>query len=557
MPQAAAVECGKGSAARAPGGRAIDGSHARTVVEFLCCGFIAAVFARSAIGHWSNPHAFLTAILRYDLIGPWPSLILAICLPFWQAAIAGCLILRVAIQPALAATVGLGAVFALAQGSALARSLKIGCGCFGAVNEQPIGLWSMLSALGLAAMAVAALALRRAEAADSPPPADATGGSGLQLPLAPGRGGFTLVEMLLVIAILSLLAAVLLPAVQAAREAARRTRCANNFRQVGLALHNYLAAVGSFPQAVTWAPPGEPLGGGFYPIGVIDRVARLGDVPADTIYANWLVALLPHLEQVALALKFDARLPVGHDQQQTVRETFLPVLACVSDPNTAENRPYLRGSAAGLTTNRYARGNVALNAGPDRNCIEGLQTPEFPCLNGFLVRGKDLLTNNDQIWGRGIGGVNKAFRAADIVDGLSNTVATDEIRAGQHPADPRGAWALGQVGASIVARHGKYEGVGGPNDWTAHDEVIGCGFVVGQTGGDFSLDPAAQGLACLPGELSGEINGSAIPRSMHPGGVHVGLCDGAVRLLADTIDADVWHAIHTRNQQETDELSTP
>lgn len=536
--------------------RPTSGSLVSTV-EFILGCLIATILTRSALGHLSNPYLFLTAILRYKLTGPGLSLMLAICLPFWQLTVSGCLVLRCAVEPALLSALGLATLFTVAQASALGRGLKIGCGCFGAVDEKPIGAWSVSTALAVGLGAAAALWLRRQVEARAGVVPASRNNSRASFGALTHRRGVTLVETLIVLAILSLLAALLLPAVQAAREAARRTRCANNFRQVGLALQNYHAMVGSFPQAVIWSPAGEPLGAGIYPVGVIDRVARFGDEAADTIYVNWLLALLPFLDQAALAQELDSRLPISHPNQRRIREASLAVLVCPSDPLSMAGRWYQRGSAAGLESNRYARGNVAMNAGPDRNCIEGLGSEDPPCLNGFFVRAPDLLTTNDQTWGRGIGGVNKAFRASDVIDGLSNTVAIDEIRAGEHRADLRGAWALGQVGASVVARHGKYEGIGGPNDWSVNDEIIGCGFVVEQAGGDFSRNPAAHGMACLPVGLGSEINGLAIPRSLHPGGIHVGLCDGAVRMIADTINYDVWQAAHTRNQQESDEFWAP
>ncbi len=521
-----------------------------TTVETLLGVVLAGVLVRSAAAHLSNPYFFLSTVLRYQLTGPLLGQIVAVVLPFLQAAIAACLLLRVWVSAALVWAIALSALFLTAQGSALARGLKIGCGCFGAASDRPIGPSSLAAAALLGLAAGGALWLR-SRAARPVAPADP--------PLAPlghyrssrleTRSGITLVEVLIVIATIALLVSLALPAVQAAREAARRGVCSNNFRQVGLALENYCAGGGSYPMAVTWAPAGEPLGGGVYPIGVIDRVARSADLAGDTIYTNWLVALLPQLEQATLAARYDHSRPVSSAQNQSIREAALPSLVCPSDSRSAAGLYYERGGAAGLADNRYARGNLAINVGPDRSCLELNQQPDSPCVHGFFVRGSLLLSNNDQVWGSGIAGVNRSFRPADIVDGLSHTVAIDEIRAGQHPFDPRGAWALGQVGASAVARHGRFESSGGPNDWLTSDEIIGCTAIVGPP--TPSLDALeAVGMPCASLGLDDEVNALCLARSLHPGGVHVGLCDGSVHFLHDGLDAQVWHAMHTRHQAE-------
>ena len=132
------------------------------------------------------------------------------------------------------------------------------------------------------------------------------------------RGGskpaFTLVELLVVIAVIGILVALLMPAVQAAREAARRGQCSSHLKQLGVALHNYHDATRRFP-------PGSIF---------------LGTCCADESYTSWPISILPYLEQGALHDRYN------HDEtnesifNQFVREQFVPVYVCPSEPRTRE-----------------------------------------------------------------------------------------------------------------------------------------------------------------------------------------------------------------------------
>lgn len=362
------------------------------------------------------------------------------------------------------------------------------------------------------------------------------------------RRGFTLIELLVCVAIVSLLAALALVALSRARESTRRTQCANQVRQIGLALQSYHAALQSLPAAVIWSPAGEPLGEGLYPIGVIDRVARFGDAQRDTIFANWLIQMLPQLEQTALAAQFNPRVPIAHPQNEAVRRHVVATLVCPSDPWSDATNQFERGAAARLSGNWYARGNYAINVGPSGNCVSGHAMDGEPCVAGFSADTADLRTKNRQVWGSGVAGVNKSFRLSDIVDGLSHTVAVDEIRAGLDPLDPRGVWALGQVGSSLIARHGKLDDAGQPNHQHGSGEVfIGCTALTEKLG---EAELSRERMACYNVGLEREFNAQCGSRSCHPGGVNVLLCDGSARFVPDEIDTEVWHAIHTRNGSE-------
>ncbi|NOX54066.1 MAG: DUF1559 domain-containing protein [Planctomycetes bacterium] len=370
-----------------------------------------------------------------------------------------------------------------------------------------------------------------------------------------GPVGFTLIELLVVVAVLAVLMALLLPAVMRARAAARRAQCLNNLKQIGLALHHYHSTHTLLPPAVVWGgPPGEPLGGGQFPVGVFDRVAA-GQVTADNpsrVYANWLILLLPELDQRALAERYRAELPVAAPENAGVRTQRLSVLTCPDDDFNTPGNPYVRDALAGGHSNQYARGNYALNMGPGRGCIVEL---EEGCEDGFHVGKRDLAGENMTLWGDGIGGVNVSFSFKDVKGGLSNMVFVDEIRAGVAEIDPRGTWALGMIGPSITARHGliaQTEDANGPNNqYENSDDIIGCGELERRLGEDRLAELR---MPCWAAVGQPELNYQATARSRHPGGVHVLMGDGSAHFVSDMVNPEVWYYMHVREPAEAFEL---
>jgi prepilin-type processing-associated H-X9-DG protein len=309
-----------------------------------------------------------------------------------------------------------------------------------------------------------------------------------------------LIELLVVIAIIAVLIALLLPAVQAARAAARRIQCVNNLKQVGIGMANHHDVQGTFP----WGAKNSPA-------------------------QSWVFLVLPYLEQVQMYNAANMSLASTTFQNSTVTQAKLNLFNCPSDP--LAGAVWLSTSPATLP-NR-AKGNYVVNWGNSDYEQDMTSTDSFaPAVLGTFgsvvsFRGPFRVNNTTN--------AITPFAVRDITDGTSNTMMASEIRI---VADFSGrSDARGDVWSGTTKCGYMFTAATTPNS-----------LITDQLDGKNGCPNPASAPPCF--QASGAQREFNAARSYHPGGVDVLYCDGSVKFVKDTVFLATWRALSTKDGGE-------
>ncbi|MHC5538276.1 DUF1559 family PulG-like putative transporter [Singulisphaera rosea] len=354
------------------------------------------------------------------------------------------------------------------------------------------------------------------------------------------RRAFTLIELLVVIAIIAVLIALLLPAVQSAREAARRAQCVNNLKQMGLGLQNYISTNNSIPPLFTSSNSASSvalpkLNSGAWPLG-------------------WGVALLPFMEQPALYNAANYSYGADGPQNGTVSQSKVATYICPSE-----------SQQQGPVFNSWTNYAANIGGAPPISGWSGVLVPMAASGNGSMADSMyTLYTSNCTTLGM-----------QSIMDGTSNTAAFSEKLVGlgnsaaQAPGGNNGkryhfpitatetmdtgglAGANAFVGVCKSISASTSTTTAAFNPYTASVWAGSHGCTLRFNSYDHFMPPnSASCYAASGGNPVGDGMDALTAMSNHPGGVNVGMCDGSVRFVKDTVGLQAWWGLGTRSGGE-------